>query len=98
MLSTLIQQPTRSVKDGFLIAGTILAVTRGPVLGLWGAPSGSEMGTDALAFLQVKALGAPVTVLLLVLQVSFSPARCSVHTEGAWLKEHALLAEIHALS
>lgn len=49
----------------------VLLLTLGEsVLSVWGAPSGSELRMDALSFLQIKALGAPVTVLLLVLQVS----------------------------
>ena len=47
----------------------LLLALGGSILSVWGAPAGSDMRTDALAFLQVKALGAPVTVLLLVLQV-----------------------------
>jgi hypothetical protein len=36
---------------------------------LWGLPAGSPLRGPALEFLWVRALGAPVTVLLLVLQV-----------------------------
>ena len=39
------------------------------ILSAWGAIAGSELRIDATAFLRVKSLGAPVTVLLLVTQV-----------------------------
>jgi hypothetical protein len=41
---------------------------------LWGLPAGSPLRGPALEFLWVRALGAPVTVLLLVLQVREAPA------------------------
>lgn len=37
-------------------------------LGAWGVPPGSPLHAGALAFLRVKALGAPATSLLLVCQ------------------------------
>lgn len=39
------------------------------ILSAWGAAAGSELRIDAAAYLKVKALGAPATVLLLVIQV-----------------------------
>ena len=38
-------------------------------LGFWGVPPGSPLHASALAFLRVKALGAPASSLLLVSQV-----------------------------
>ena len=38
-------------------------------LGFWGVPPGSPLHASALAFLRIKALGAPATSLLLVSQV-----------------------------
>ncbi len=38
-------------------------------LSLWGVPPGSPLRGDALDFLQIKALGAPATLLLMVSQV-----------------------------
>ena len=57
---------------GFDGQAVLLLALGGSILSVWGAPGGSDMRTDALAFLQVKALGAPFTVLLLVLQVRLS--------------------------
>lgn len=38
-------------------------------LGFWGVPPGSPLHASALAFLRIKALGAPASSLLLVSQV-----------------------------
>ena len=43
--------------------------TGGPGLGLWGASAGSAMRPDAWTYLSIRGLGAPFTVILLVLQV-----------------------------
>lgn len=53
---------------GLLIFGSSL-------LSAWGAVAGSELRMDAAAYLRVKALGAPATVLLLVIQVKHCSRR-----------------------
>jgi len=50
----------------------VLVLFGGSILSAWGATAGSELRIDATAFLRVKGLGAPVTVLLLVIQVEIS--------------------------
>lgn len=49
--------------------GAALVVLGGNGLSLWGIHPGSPMRYDALDFLQIKALGAPATLLLMVSQV-----------------------------
>ena len=44
---------------------------RGRWLALWGAAPGGPLYADAAAYLQVRALAAPATVLMLVLQGCF---------------------------
>ncbi len=45
-------------------------VLGGNGLSLWGVSPGSPLRYDALDFLQIKALGAPATLLLMVAQVT----------------------------
>ncbi|KAK9916841.1 hypothetical protein WJX75_007700 [Coccomyxa subellipsoidea] len=51
-----------------LAEGAALVVLGGNGLSLWGIHPGSPMRYDALDFLQIKALGAPATLLLMVSQ------------------------------
>ena len=57
------------------IVGVLQSVALGLLgrhqLAAWGAPPSSVLHPGAAAYLQVRALAAPVTVLLLVLQGSF---------------------------
>lgn len=53
------------------LQAALLVGVGGPVLNLWGAPTGSGVQHAALQFLQVRALGTPATVSLLVLQGMF---------------------------
>lgn len=51
---------------------------------LWGAPLGSALRTPTLEFLFIRGIGAPVTVLMLVLQVCVYQALCNLqlHTRA----------------
>lgn len=51
------------------VQGVFLLVAGGPGLGLWGANAASAMRPDAWTYLSIRGLGAPFTVILLVLQV-----------------------------
>ncbi len=51
------------------VQGVFLLVAGGPGLGLWGADATSAMRPDAWTYLSIRGLGAPFTVILLVLQV-----------------------------
>ncbi|EIE26724.1 hypothetical protein COCSUDRAFT_46203 [Coccomyxa subellipsoidea C-169] len=51
-----------------LAEGAALVVLGGNGLSLWGVSPGSPLRYDALDFLQIKALGAPATLLLMVAQ------------------------------
>ena len=51
------------------VQGVFLLVAGGPGLGLWGADAASAMRPDAWTYLSIRGLGAPFTVILLVLQV-----------------------------
>ena len=51
------------------VQGVFLLVAGGPGLGLWGADAASGMRADAWTYLSIRGLGAPFTVILLVLQV-----------------------------
>lgn len=59
-----------SCKQYSQLQAAVLVAFGGLLLNAWGASAGTEMRIDAAAFLRVKALGSPVTVLLLVIQVS----------------------------
>ena len=48
----------------------------GSCLGYWGAPPGSSIHGDALAFLRLRAIGCPTTLILLVCQVMLQAALC----------------------
>lgn len=54
-----------------LCEGVFLLVAGGPGLGLWGADATSAMRPDAWTYLSIRGLGAPFTVILLVLQGVF---------------------------
>ncbi|DBA99785.1 TPA: hypothetical protein ACH3X3_012329 [Trebouxia sp. C0006] len=54
-----------------LCEGVFLLVAGGPGLGLWGADAASAMRPDAWTYLSIRGLGAPFTVILLVLQGVF---------------------------
>ncbi len=51
------------------VQGVFLLVAGGPGLGLWGADAASAMRPDAWTYLSIRGLGAPFTVIMLVLQV-----------------------------
>ena len=51
-----------------LVQSLFLLLTGGPGLGLWGASTSSAMRPDAWTYLSIRGLGAPFTVVLLVLQ------------------------------
>lgn len=63
--------------------GVFLLVAGGPGLGLWGADATSAMRPDAWTYLSIRGLGAPFTVILLVLQVLI--ALFSYHLRSASL-------------
>jgi len=65
------------------VQGVFLLVAGGPGLGLWGADATSAMRPDAWTYLSIRGLGAPFTVILLVLQVLI--ARFSYHLRSASL-------------
>jgi hypothetical protein len=50
------------------VQAVALVLFGGSILSAWGATG--DLRIDAAAFLRVKSLGAPVTVLLLVIQVN----------------------------
>lgn len=54
-----------------LLEAVVLALAAGPIASLWGASEGSDLQQPTVEFLQLRALGAPATVLLLVLQGVF---------------------------
>ena len=60
-------------KSFFDCQGAFLLIAGGQGLGLWGAGVGSAMRPDAWTYLSIRGLGAPFTVILLVLQASFTP-------------------------
>jgi hypothetical protein len=51
------------------VQAVVLSVTCTPLLSAWGAAEGSTVHQYALEFLRLRALFAPATVMLLVLQV-----------------------------
>lgn len=53
------------------VQGLFLLVCGGPGLGLWGADPTSAMRPEAWTYLSIRGLGAPFTVILLVLQVAY---------------------------
>ena len=53
-----------------LLQSLFLLLTGGPGLGLWGASTSSAMRPDAWTYLSIRGLGAPFTVVLLVLQAN----------------------------
>lgn len=57
-----------------LLQCMLLMLAGSKAAALWGLPAGSPLRGPALEFLWVRALGAPITVLLLVLQVREAPA------------------------
>ena len=57
-----------------------LLVAGGPGLGLWGADATSAMRPDAWTYLSIRGLGAPFTVILLVLQVLIALFRCPLRS------------------
>ncbi|EFN58423.1 hypothetical protein CHLNCDRAFT_140379 [Chlorella variabilis] len=54
-----------------LAQAALLAAFGGRGLALWGAPAGRPLHPDAAAYLGIRALAAPATVLMLVLQGCF---------------------------
>ena len=54
----------------FCVQGLFLLICGGPGLGLWGADPTSAMRPEAWTYLSIRGLGAPFTVILLVLQVA----------------------------
>lgn len=48
----------------------MLAGNCSTLVSIWGAPAGSPLNTPTRQFLLLRGLAAPVTVLLLVMQVS----------------------------
>lgn len=60
--------------------GVFLLVAGGPGLGLWGADATSAMRPDAWTYLSIRGLGAPFTVILLVLQVLIALFRCPLRS------------------
>ena len=57
------------VRKKEVVAQAILLVAfAGTIAGAWGAAPGAPTRDSAIAFLRIKALGSPITVLLLVLQ------------------------------
>lgn len=49
----------------------LLGASAASLVALWGAAPGSELCAAALDYLSVRVAGAPVTLLMLVLQVSW---------------------------
>ena len=63
-----------------IMQGVFLLVAGGPGLGLWGADAASAMRPDAWTYLSIRGLGAPFTVILLVLQVLIALFSCPLHS------------------
>lgn len=71
--------------------GVFLLVAGGPGLGVWGAGATSAMRPDAWTYLSIRGLGAPFTVILLVLQVLIALFSYPSHSTSLWCCMHHCL-------